>query len=194
MTLSRVKVVNQGSPGGNAATNFYFSTVGTTELNALGTFLTGLKPYWPTSITMVIPSTGDIINESDGTLSGSWSATPPAAVVGTGGNIGATPVGFEVAWLAAAVVDGHRPVGKTLIVPCASGAINSSGVIAPATVTAVNSAAATFLATAVNFKIWHRPRKAAPGPPPVTFRAGLGMTPAGGSCRTPPAVLRSRRQ
>jgi hypothetical protein len=194
MTLSRVKVVNQGSPGGNAATNFYFSTVGTTELNALGTFITAIKAYIPSSITFVVPSTGDIINESDGTLSGSWSATAPAPIIGTGSGMAGTPIGVEIAWLAAAVVDGHRPVGKTLIVPAAAGAINSSGVVAPATVTAVNAAAATFLATAVNFKIWHRPRKASPGPPPVTFRPGLGMTPAGGTTRTPVAVLRSRRQ
>ena len=193
MSLSRVKVVNTGSPGGNAATNFYFRSVSGTELSALGAFYTAIKALYPTTITMTIPAAGDIIDEANGNLTGSWSATPPAAVAGTGASIASTASGIEIAWLAAAVVDGHRPVGKTLIVPAAAVAYAPTGVIASSTVTTCNSAGATFLASAVNFAIWHRPRKASPGPPPVTFRAGLSMTPGGVQTRTVPTVLRSRR-
>lgn len=194
MAISRVKVVNAGSPGGTAATNFYFRSVSGTELTALGTFITALKPYIPTTVTMQIPSAGDVIDDATGELTGSWGATAPAPIVGGGAGIAGTPIGFEIAWLAAAVVDGHRPVGKTLIVPAAAVAISSAGVVAPATITAANTAAANFLASAVNFCIWHRPRKASPGPPPVTFRSGIAMTPGSAVCRPLVTVLRSRRQ
>jgi hypothetical protein len=193
MTLSRVKVVNGGSPGGNAVTNFYFRSVSGTELTALGAFITACKPYLPSTITYTIPSSGDTIDEATGALTGSWSATAPSPIAGTGVNMAGTPIGIEVAWLAAAVVDNHRPVGKTLWVPASATGIGNNGAVAPAAITAMNSAAATFLASAVNFAIWHRPRKASAGPPPVTFRPGLAMTPGGAVTRPLVCVLRSRR-
>lgn len=195
MSLSRVKVNNKGGPGGAATTNFYFSTISSTELGALATFFNAVKALLPSTITYEIPGSGDVIDEGDGHLTGSWSSTGATSVVGTGTGIQSTPTGIEIAWLAADVVDGHRPVGKTLLVPATASAYSGNGTIAPASVTTCNNAGATFLATAVNFKIWHRPRKADPkADPPVTFRSGLAMTPGGVSTRSAPTVLRSRRQ
>lgn len=194
MTIDRVRVINAGSPGGAASTNFYFLSATTAGLTALGTFFTALKPYFPTTITMQIPSTGDQVNDATGVLVGSWAASGGTSITGSGTGIAATPVGLEVAWLASDVIDGHRPVGKTLIVPVSSQALTTSGVIGSAVITAVNSAAAALIAATTSFGIWHRPVYNRKVDPPQLVRPGVMVAISSGICRSAPTVLRSRRQ
>jgi hypothetical protein len=194
MTLNRVKVNNAGGVGGVATTNFYFLTVTSVETTALANLYTALKPYYPTAITMQVPNSGDQIDDATGKLVGSWSGGSTSSTVGTGGNTQASPAGIEIAWLAASVIDGHRPVGKTLIVPGAAAAFGSNGQIAPAAITAINTAAANFLAAATSFAIWHRPVYNRKVTPPTLTRPGSALAASSGTCRSLPAVLRSRRQ
>jgi hypothetical protein len=193
MTLDRVRVVNQGSPGGNASTNFYFVAVTTAALTALGAFYTAIKTYYPTTVSMVIPSSGDTINDATGVLVGSWGTSGGSTVAGGTVGIQATPVGFEIAWLGSGIVDGHRPVGKTLIVPASSSTFNTNGTILNTAVTAIQTAANNFLAASTSFGIWHRPVYNYKVDPPLLVRPGTVMAIASATVRTAPTVLRSRR-
>lgn len=193
MSIDRVRVINAGSPGGAASTNFYFFIADTTNLTALTAFLNAIKAYIPSTMTMQVPNTGDTVNETTGQLAGSWTATGGSNVVGTGTGIQSTPTGFEVAWLTDTVIDGHRPVGKTLIVPASASAYSGTGVISSSVVTAVNAAAATFVAAASQFIVWHRPVYNRDVDPPALIRPGSSVDVVSGICRSVPTVLRSRR-
>ena len=193
MSLSRVKVVNAGSPGGAATTSFYFLVVTSSELTALGALFTAMKPYYSNTLTFQIPAGGDVINDADGTLTGSWTAGSPQNIAGSGSATQSTPTGIEIAWLAAGIVDSHRPIGKTYLIPAGTGAYASNGIIGAAAISAITTAATTFLAAAPSFAIWHRPRKATAGPPAKPFRPGIGVAVSSAVVRSAPAVLRSRR-
>ena len=191
--MDRVRVVNAGSPGGAASTNFYFIVATTAGLTALGAFFTALKAYIPSTITMQIPSSGDTVNDATGQLVGSWAQPGGTNVVGTGAGIQATPVGVEVAWLASAVIDAHRPVGKTLIVPVSPAAFGTTGIIGPTALGIFNTAANTLLAANSGFGIWHRPKYNYKVTPPVLTRPGALVNIGSAATRSAPAVLRSRR-
>jgi hypothetical protein len=193
VNMDRVRVVNAGSPGGNASTNFY-CLVGTSGVvSALVTFFTALKAYIPSSITMQVPASGDTLNDATGQLVGSWSATGGASVVGTGAGIQATPVGVEVAWLASAVIDQHRPVGKTLIVPVSPAAFGTGGTIGPTAVSTFTTAANALLSAATGIGIWHRPKYNYKVTPPALVRPGALVNIGSTQVRSAPVVLRSRR-
>lgn len=193
MAIDRVRVTSTGWTGATGYTNFYFTNATTANLAAIGALLTSLRPYIPSVVTYTIPNGGDTVNEGDGKLSGSWSATAPGAVVGSATGIAATPVGFFVSWRSGTVVDAHRPTGKLFIVPAASSAFSTAGVVSASVVTAVNGFAATFLANTIGFVVWHRPKYNYDVKPPALVRNGLGVSVASATCSPKPAILRSRR-
>jgi hypothetical protein len=193
MTLERVKVAVANTPGGPGVMNVYFSLVTDSTLTALGALITAVKPYIPSTITYTIPSSGDILDDTTGDLESSWTATAPAPIVGTGASVAAAPAGLLIDFKAGDVVDNHRPIGKMLFVPCATAGVSSSGGASSTAITALNTAAATFLTAAPEYRIWHRPRKATDGPPPKPFRAGSNVVASAATCNPKLAVLRSRR-
>lgn len=193
MTLERVKVAVANTPGGSGVMNVYFSLVTNATLTALGNLITAMKPYLPNTITYTIPSSGDIIDDVTGDLESAWTATAPAPIVGTGAQVAAAPAGILIDFKAGDVVDNHRPIGKMLFVPCSTAGVGSNGNTSSTAITAINTAAATFLTAAPEYRIWHRPRKADAGPPVVTARPGSNIAAAAASCNPKLAVLRSRR-
>ncbi len=193
MALQRVKTTWTGFKGAPGYANFYFAPGTPPPLAALRTFFEAVKAFLPTGLTIAYPGSGDIINETTGTITDAWSTTPPANTVGTGGTTYMGPVGIVVEWTTATVVDGRRPIGKTFLVPAPIAILQADGTVVDTTVAAVKAAADTFVgATASQFFVWHRPVKD-PLPPHSITRLG-GLAAVTGS-RVPDlqAVLRSRR-
>jgi hypothetical protein len=194
MAIDRVRVTGSVGAGGATTTNFYFLNATAGNLTALGNLYTALKAIWPIGQTYTIPNSGDTINEVDGSLAGGWSAAAPAPIVGTGGQAWSAPSGLLIRWKIAGVIDGHRPIAKTFLVPIVMGQYDpATGQVLPATQTTVTAAATAFISAATGFVLWHRPRKASPGPPPVTARPGAFQSIITGQCSPKAAVLRSRR-
>jgi len=193
MSIDRVRVRSTGFAGGDGFTNFYFTSATGANVAALRAMFDTIKALLPTTVRYVFPSSGDTIDETDGHLLGGWTAAAPADVVGTSATAYSAPTGILIDWKIAGVVDGHRPLAKTFIVPAASIAFNVSGGVLSSTVTTVNTAASAFLSASAGFSLWHRPVAAKPGPPPVAARPGGVFAIVSGSCNQKAAILRSRR-
>lgn len=193
MTIDRVRVEQIGGAVGKSYTNFYFQAVTTAALTALGAWFTALKPYIPTASQYVIPATGDTLDEATGHNLSGWTATPPAAIVGTGASIPSVLSGMLIQWRGGAMFSGRRPVGKTIIVPASNAAYVGTGFIAATAATAIDAASVTFIAASTGFIIFHRPVYDRSGPTPVLVRPGGFMSPSQGKLSLKPTVLRSRR-
>lgn len=193
MPLERIKVTSTGGLIGTGYTNFYFGTVTPGNLTALKALLDGIKGNIPNFITYTIPNSGDTISEADGHLLGSWSTGTTQTVQGTASSATASPAGFQIRWKSATVVDGHRPVGRTMIVPASSAAFGANGALASGIASTIQGFAQTFLSATAGFAIWHRPVWDRTGPTPVLVRPGSIVSVSSTDVPLTPIVLRSRR-
>jgi len=139
------------SSPGLTVMNFRRNTGSYTDaVTAVRAFWAALASYLPTAYTLTVDPLVEEHESSDGSITGTWTAgTAPADVVGTGATAWAAGVGFRVTWDTGAVVNGHRVKGRTFIIPVLPANYDSSGTIAAATITAVNTAA-TNLRTAAS--------------------------------------------
>lgn len=143
----------QGLPG----VSVWYATSATTLLSDLATFYGAIKSLLPPTVSIQVAGSGDTLNDANGVLTGSWSASLPAAIVGTGAS-GAYPagVGGYINWRTSAIIGRRRLQGRTFICPLIQSAYQSDGTLAPATVTTLASAAGGIV-TGANTLIWHRP-------------------------------------
>jgi hypothetical protein len=193
VSIDRIRILSTGFSGATGYTNLYFNSATATNLNAVRALFDSIKGYVPTGVRYVFPGTGDTIDETDGHLLGGWSALAPADVVGTSAGSYSAPSGFVMEWRIAGVVDGHRPVGKTFIVPSGAAALATAGGVSSVATTAVNAAIVTFLASSTGFTLWHRPKFNRKVTPPTLERPGGSFPIVSGTCSQKTVVLRSRR-
>lgn len=154
-TRKTVCIWATGSQGGAGISTFYsaFGTDITTDLN---TFWTSVKAVFSDEVTVTVPTNGDVIDESTGLLTGSW--TGGTGSTNTGSSHGAYPAGTGafIKWNTGAVVGGHRVVGRTFIAPMLAAGFDTNGSIAGGYMTILTGAANTLAATG-KLLIWHRP-------------------------------------
>jgi len=193
VSIDRIRITSTGFSGATGYTNLYFNAATATDLNAVRALFEAIKAYVPTGVRYVFPGSGDTIDETDGHLLGGWSALAPADVVGTSAGSYSAPAGFVMEWRIAGVVDGHRPIGKTFIVPSGAAALATAGGVSSVATTAVNAAIVTFLASSTGFTLWHRPVYDRSTKPPTLKRPGGSFPIVSGTCPQKTMVLRSRR-
>lgn len=184
MTLNRVRVLWQNFPGAPGYSNHYVSSAVTaqTEIRA---FYDAVKGFLPAGLTIQVPSSGDQIDESNGTITGAWSGAAQALITATGSGNYPGSAGCCVNWKSNAVVAGRRPMGRTYLVPLTTGSFETNGSIAAATITAVTTAATTLITNLVDgLKVWNRPTET---------RAGGQATVLTAQVPDLAVVLRSRR-
>jgi len=139
---------------------FYFLDVAT-ALESLHDFWASVSVTMPPVVHIGIVSSGDKIDDATGDLVGSWGGTPQAEVVGSGGDQFAAPAGVVVTWTTDTILDSHRLMGRTFIVPLSYGSYQNDGSIGSTTLPNFDTPANTFLiAQSSSFVVWHRPRKA----------------------------------
>lgn len=185
----------QGFIGAPGVMTFYCVTPATWRPE-LVTFLTSVVSAMPGTVGVTIESSGDIIDDVTGALTGTWSAGTDVTLNGVGASAYAAPVGECFTWLTDTVADGKRLRGRTFLVPLRGDNFEGNGTISEGTSTAHRAAAATLNAASPGqFLIWHRPRAASlPGVlPVVTARAGSSGPVTGFRVSDKAAVLRSRR-
>jgi len=121
-------------------------------------FFNSIVALLPSGLTISVPSSGDLVEDQNGKLSGTWSvgATPPV-VTGSGLGAYAGNAGAVVHWLTAGVANSRRVRGRTFLVPLLPGAYDSTGSLATTTITTLTNAANGLVAGAGgNFLVWHR--------------------------------------
>lgn len=154
-------------------------------MSLLHTFFNAITTWLPTSVHISFPSVGDSYNDTTGALTGSWTASSNADVVGGSLDSYAAPAGAVVNWNTAGIVNGRRVRGRTFIVPVARNGYDTDGTLSAAFVSALDLAASDLVTnSAGGLLVWHRP---------VGGVGGSAHSVTGHRVRDKIAVLRSRR-
>lgn len=197
--MLRVKTKWTGFSGAPGYTNFYFRdfTGGgePTAAQAQGavdrtaTFWSNIQGRLPSLVTLTIQGDVEVIEETNGEMTGVHNVTAPAPKVGE--NATSTfsgPTGAVINWRTAGVRNGRRVRGRTFIVPIATSCYQNDGTLATTEHAALNTAASMLAAQTgtPDLGVWARPT--APG-------ASDGIWYAVQTATVPDlaAVLRSRR-
>lgn len=193
MSISRIKVTWTGFQGAPGVSTFYTENEAY-DLSLIQDFFDAIKAMIPNNVTITFPGTGDVLDETTGAITGTWTSAAPAAVDGTNASDYAAPVGMCVNWETGVVQDGRRLRGKTFLVPLSGDMFDTDGT-PDATAVATLLAAAQTLATGSYLVVWHRPRaaKSAVTIPAVSSRAGGFASISDASVTDMAAVLTSRR-
>lgn len=160
MTMHRYQVSWQNWPGAPGVTSFFTDPAsGNPDPAPLRTFFNALAGLLPSGLTITVPATGDLIEETTGQLAGTWTATPtPTVVTGTNTNTYAGNAGAVVHWLSTDVVNGRRVRGRSFLVPLGSSVFDTAGSLSSGTLTTIQTAAAALLASATwHPVVWARP-------------------------------------
>lgn len=191
-TLQRVRCVWQNWPGAPGYTNFYESA-SVVDHTGYRTFFNALVALLPNTITIQVPGSGDIIEDTTGSIVGSYSFAVPTVVTGTSSAAYSGGSGAVVDWLTSGLVAGRRPIGRSFIVPLTSTAFDTGGSLLTTTITTItNAATAMIAAMAGEFKVWSRPKAAGPGGVP-SARAGSQHAVIAARIPDLAASMRSRR-
>jgi len=141
----------------------FYSVGGSARQSAFKAFVnTVVTAYFPNDVSVTVPDTGDQLEDSDGSLIGTWSSGTAATY--TGGNAGAwaAGVGVRVRWVTGSRRNNRPIVGTTFIVPCASVVFDLDGNPSAALISGLQTAASTLLtAVSGDMVIWSRPTSAA---------------------------------
>lgn len=163
MRLHRLVIAWSGAPVvGSAVTVLHFDGTNQTEppVAAIRGAFSAAAAVLPNTVTLTFPNSGDTINDTDGTLAGVWTSSGGGTVQGaTNGNC-AAGVGACIGWTTATIVNGSKGPrklrGRTFVVPLVNSSYNASGVIEPASLTALTNLGTAILAAGA-FAVWHRP-------------------------------------
>lgn len=159
----RVRVEWNGMTGLPGISTFY---VGTTDadISELVSFFTAIRGLWSPGLTWTIPNTGDVLDVGSGALTGTHIFTGGGSVTSNGGTgSNAAGVGARVVWLTADVKNGRRVRGSTFLTHLAVANYDSSGTIASAALTTLQSAAAALVASGSPWCVYSRPVNGAGG-------------------------------
>lgn len=190
-TLYRNEAVWSGITGMPGYTTFY--STGAANPAALRTFFLALASYIPSPCTIQVAGSGDTIEDSTGTLTGTWSGTTPG-VVGCSGGIYAAPAGGLVSWTTSTIRRGRILRGRSFLVPMASSNYTTAGQITSGTVSAIQTAATALVsAFAGTLMIWGRPIMDTTVTPPVVAAAGTSGVVTGAVAQSTVVTLRTRR-
>jgi hypothetical protein len=169
---------------------FYAPDLDSTAVAALSTFFGAIKNLLPNGTSWQVPGSGDLIDETNGELKGTWTQSGAATQASTATVAAyASGVGACIQWQTSGIVHKRRVKGKTFIVPLLAAGYDNNGTILGTTVTALQNAANTLVSTS-NLQIWSRPFKGTPTNPQ---RNGAGYEVTAGLVLDRVARLRSRQ-
>lgn len=171
MQLNRM-VLQWGGPQitGVAVTVLHFAgDVGAPNPANVFSAFNAYKGLIPAGVSVTIPGTGDVLEDTTGRLTDVWSAAGGGTVMGNGGTGAcAKGVGAVINWKTGAIVNGRRLRGRTFIVPINAGSMGNDGNIEGNTMVALQTLANALQASGP-LAVWHRP----------TTKGGVDGTSAG---------------
>jgi len=154
--MERILVVWTGQTGLPGVSVFYGAS-GALANASVKAFFNSVKGAFASSLTWTIPGSGDVIEDTDGSLVGSWSNAGGGGTV-TGSSAGAfgAGCGLYVKWNTGQIVGSRRLQGRTFMTNILSSIYDSSGTIDNSNLATFQTAADTLAATN-DIKVWHRP-------------------------------------
>lgn len=166
MALQEVLIDWQSENARPGLSVMYFKSTASisTVRAALDTMFTAVAARLDSLTTGTVRTSGKIIDETTGTLTGFWNDPTAATWVGTAsGQPVSNPDQALMQWRTNNVVNGRLLQGRTFVPGLAFTALDA-GQLSAATVSAFQTAQAAFLASIPgDMVIWHRPNGGAPG-------------------------------
>lgn len=154
--VRRIEVVWNGASGLPGVSVFHSLDSVSGALAAIRAFFLACQSLAPSGVTWTFPNSGDIFDSATGTLTGGWSDTAVASVPASGAVAYAAGVGNFVKWNTGTIIGGRRLKGRTFFAPLGNDRYDGSGTIVDASVTLMQNAANTLVATGTR-NVWHRP-------------------------------------
>lgn len=167
--IARIKVNWTGIPSGPGYTNFYFRDFGVSgdidqgivdgAITKTDTFLNAWTSSINNTISFVVDSAVEILEDTTGALQRFMSGTPTATRVGTQTANYSAGVGACVSWSTNTVRNGRRIRGRTFMVPLGNNSYATDGTLDATKLAAFRAAAETFRSQtgAGDLGIWARP-------------------------------------
>lgn len=159
-TLMRLRCTWGGTGiTGPGLSTFYQTTAGSVGwADDVLTFFNVASVFYPSGLTLTVPSSGDEIDSATGALTGTWSEPGTGGTdTATGSGPWAAGVGMQVRWRTSGIVGGRRVVGSTFIVPIMAAFYDSAGTISNTDLATVQGRADALIAAHPNLVIWSRP-------------------------------------
>lgn len=129
---------------------------------AIQAALQGIHVLIPAGTTITVPAAGDVINDVDGSLVGTWSVASANVASMDGAAASAAGVGACIGMTTGGIVPGkkgpRRLRGRMFIVPLSTSAYDGSGTLTPGAQSGLQGCAQGLLA-AGPLAVWHRPNK-----------------------------------
>jgi len=158
MQLNRVVVTWQGANiVGNAVNVLHFAgDGGPPDPAAILSAYDAVKGNIPNNVTITVPGTGEVIEDTTGELVDVWTAAGGGVKVGTASPAAAAGVGACVSWKTGGIISGRRLRGRTFLVPYSASAYEDNGTLSTNALLFTNNFAIGMLASGP-LAVWHRP-------------------------------------
>ena len=187
MTSINRYVVPWGGVTALPGASVFYSTGGTDATADITAFFAAIKGLFPAALQWSVLNSGDVLDDTSGLITGTWTGTGGAVTTSTGSGSYAAGVGAYVNWTTGAVVGRRRLKGRTFLCPLvASSGYDTGGTIVTAALSTIGTAATT-LAGSGKMRIWHRPPKG-------TFSGGTSALVVAGTVPDQVTSLRTRRR
>lgn len=171
--------------GGVTVLHFEGAEGAVPDVAAIKSAVTAMAAIIPQGVTITVPNSGDVIQDTDGTLVNVWTGSGGGSVAGTAPQQAAAGVGACIGWITGGIVNGRRLRGRTFIVPITINAFDVDGTITSSSLTALGTFANAVMASG-GLAVWHRPTTA-------TSTDGTSYAVLSNRVRDKVAVLTSRR-
>ena len=192
MRLHRVAVAWSGPSVVGVAVNvlhFDATEQAAPDVAAIAAAYAGMAAQLPSDVRIQVPGEGVTIDDTDGSLTGVWSAAQPAEIPGGVVPQAAAGVGACVTWTTGGIVSGskgpRRLRGRTFLVPLANACYDTQGTLTPVAKADIEGFIDDMLQVG-GLGIWHRPTS-------LAAADGTSSSVLSGTVRDKVAYLSSRR-
>lgn len=150
---------------GAAVSTFYTAGASPAALRAAAaSFFNAFKDNLPSSVNLVIPSSGDKFEDSTGDLTGVWTDGTPTVISGADPGAFAAGVGARIVWQTSGVTNNRRVRGSTFVCPMGAGAYASNGTMEAVALGRLQTGASAMVTGLTDtMVVWSRPRPGVPG-------------------------------
>lgn len=161
MELNRVVVSWAGGSVAGLAVNVlhYAGDVGSPDSALIKAAYDAVKANIPNNVTMTIPNSGDVIEDTTGELLSVWTSTGGGTVTGTASPAQAAGVGACVTYRTGGIINGRKLRGRTFLVPYAASSYDTDGTLTTNGKTFTDAFATAIMASGP-LAVWHRPTTA----------------------------------
>lgn len=183
--IQRIRVELTGITALPGVATFYSEVAVPSAKADITTFFTSIAGLMPNGLQITVPNSGDVIDDTDGSLTGVWTEGTASTIGASGSGVYAAGVGARVVWGTNGIRNRRRVRGSTFICPMVASEFDSTGTIGSSALTTLRNAA-TVLASSGLLRVWSRPTS-------VVAADGASHTVLNGSVPDRVTALRSRR-